>query len=376
MKILFLDTSPIRRGAQVFISELADYLSRSGHETFRVYLYKAEKSASKLPIRSQGLVLNFDSKNLFEKIPTIQPVLLKRLIEGIKEISPDIILLNGSRTLKYGAAAKQFLPKRIRWVSRIIDNAEFWNAGKFTHWYYKSLVIPQLDASIGVSQASLDSMIRHYNFKKPTTVIYRVFDPRKFKNAPSRQAGRKDLGLDENDEVLLFLGNLTAQKRPDRFLEIIQKLAKTRPQLKALVVGDGDLGVSIKSQISNLQSQTFFFGYQQDVSPYLAAADLLILTSDTEGLPGVVLEAAYFEVPTIATEVGGIRECLIDGETGYLIPDRSVDAFCQKINQLFDQPNQRIQLGQNAKKFTSEHFRMDKVAQHYLDFFQQIINHP
>src|SRR5690606_29417744 len=70
---------------------------------------------------------------------------------------------------------------------------------------------------------------------------------------------------------------------------------------------------------SNFQPPTsnlFFHGYQQDVSPYLAAADILVLTSDTEGLPGVVLEAAHFSVPTVASEVGGIKECLINGKTG------------------------------------------------------------
>jgi glycosyltransferase involved in cell wall biosynthesis len=230
-----------------------------------------------------------------------------------------------------------------------------------------------MDASIGVSQASLDSMIRHYNFQKPTIVIHRVFDPEKFSNAPNRSKARQELGLEEKDEVLLFLGNLTAQKRPDRFIEIVSQLTKSRPNLKALIVGDGDLGSSVKSQISNLEPQISLTGYQQDVSPYLAATDILVLTSDTEGLPGVVLEAAYFEVPTVATEVGGIKECLIDGETGYLIPDRSVSQFCEKINFLLDHPQDRKAKGAKAKTFTSQNFQMDKVAEQYLDFFRTLL---
>jgi len=372
LKILFLDTSPIRRGAQVFITELSDYLSRNGHETFRLYLYTFDKSAAKLPIRSQDLELNFESKSLFEKVPTIQPMLLAQIIHHIRVISPDVILLNGSRTLKYGTAAKQFLPKNIKWVSRIIDNPEFWNSGKFTHWYYKNLIIPQLDATVGVSKASLNSMISHYNFTKPSQVIHRAFDPDKFKNAPSREAARRDLSLGESDEVLLFLGNLTAQKRPDRFIAIIQKLLETRPNLKALLVGDGDLGAEIRSLISSSNPQILFFGYQEDVSPYLAAADLLVLTSDTEGLPGVVLEAGYFGVPTVAAEVGGIRECLIDGETGILIPDRTVERFVGAIDVLLSDPSTRQLMGKRAKELVLKNFKIEEVAEKYLSFFREL----
>jgi glycosyltransferase involved in cell wall biosynthesis len=396
MRILFLDTSSIRRGAQVFIAELADALQEHGLETIRMYLYKVESGATTVPIRKQDKVLGFDSSSFLEKVPTLQPALLRQLATEINSMKPDIVLLNGSRTLKYGAALKRLYPIKAKFLSRIIDNAEFWNTGKFTHWYYKNLVIPQVDASIGVSQASLASMIRHYDFKKPTAVIHRVFDPNKFKNAPSREAARRDLGLEEADEVLLFLGNLTAQKRPDRFIDIIQKLAQTRPNLKALIVGDGPLRQELEKQvvspdsyrdesqeskektsdIRHLTPYILFTGYQQEVSPFLAAADILVLTSDTEGLPGVVLEAAHFGVSTVATEVGGIKECLIDGETGFLIPDRSVAAFSTRLDTLLADPSLRAQLGMNAKKFTTQHFQMDKVAQQYLDFFRQILNHP
>ena len=374
MKILFIDTEPIRRGAQIFISELSSFLVQSGEQTKIIYIYQNPKDSETVFLPHNSIVLEGDKHSSLEKVPGLNPALVRKLLKEVKAYSPDIIVSNGSRTLKYSALLRQFYKGDTKWIVRWIDDAVYWNPGIASKWIYRNLIMSQFDAAIGVSEASLESMIRHYGFKKPTEVIHRVFNPNKFKNSPSREVARRNLGLDDRDEVLLFLGNLTSQKRPDRFLEIVKILAKTRPNLKALIVGDGELGVAIQSQIANFKSQILFFGYQQDVSPYLASADILVLTSDTEGLPGIVLEAAHFEVPTIATKVGGISECLIDGETGFLIPDRSIVAFSQKINQLLDSPNQRIQLGQNAKKFISQHFRMDLVAQQYLDFFQQIIN--
>lgn len=424
MKILFIDTEPIRRGAQIFISELSSFLMQSGEQTKIIYMYQNPKDSDTASLPHNSIFLGGDKHSALEKVPGLNPVLVRKLLKEVKAYSPDIIVSNGSRTLKYSALLRQLYKGDTKWIARWIDDAMYWNPSIASKWIYRNLIISQFDAAIGVSQVSLDSMIRHYGFKKPTKVIHRVFDPNKFKNSPSREVARSNLGLSETDEVLLFIGNLTTQKRPDRFLEIVKILAKTRPSLKALIVGDGPLRKELEKEVLSIENQEwreknqeasseessvfclpssvsphptpvgraglnighrtsdighrasnfFFLGYQQDVSPYLAAADILILTSDTEGLPGVVLEAAHFEVPTIATKVGGISECLIDGKTGFLIPDRSIVAFSQKINQVLNNTNQRIQLGKNAKKFISQHFRMDQVAKQYLDFFQQIIN--
>lgn len=424
MRILILDTSPLRRGAQVFGLELAEQLKTLGMEVSRVYLFQSNQNEI-LPLSTRDEILPFDEKSVLEKIPSIQPRLLKRVKEKIKSFQPEVILCNGSKTLKYGAWLRLLnLAGQAKIIGRFIDDAEFWNPGGLKKWMY-SFWINRLDGIVGVSQHSLDSMIRHYHFKKPSTVIHRTFDSNKFASAPSRKDARQKLGLKEENEVLLFLGNLTAQKRPDRFLEIIAELSKTRPKIKALLVGDGPLRKELENQVAsiayqeprnkmqepsfnvshtewkskfqhklansqklgdkvqdpdksrvlNLASTVSFKSYQQDVSPYLAAADLLILTSDTEGLPGVVLEAAYFGVPTVATDVGGIKECLIDGETGFLIPDRSVEGFCGKINFLLDNLKFRIRMGQKARSFISQQFQMDQVANQYLDFFSSLI-HP
>ncbi|MGM0944148.1 MAG: glycosyltransferase family 4 protein [Bacteroidota bacterium] len=397
MRILILDTSPIRRGAQVFGYELAEHLRSLGHKIARVYLFQSNHREI-LSLSVQDRVLPFREESWLEKIPSIQPGILLDLKREIAEFQPEVILCNGSKTLKYGAWLRILnRAGHAKIIGRFIDDAEFWNPGGLKKWMY-SFWINRLDGIVGVSQHSLDSVLNHYSYKKPNRVIHRTFDPQKFDHAPSRKEAREFLGLDEKEEVLLFLGNLTVQKRPDRFLEIVSNLIKTRPNLRALIVGDGLLREVLENQIAkknqeprdkkqekesnskesgvlNLASCVSFKGYHQDVAPYLAASDLLILTSDTEGLPGVVLEAAHFGVPTVATEVGGIKECLSDGESGFLIPDRSVDAFCKKIIFLLDHPEKRTQMGQNAKTFISQNFKMNQVAKQYLDFFSSLI-HP
>ncbi|GMQ26631.1 hypothetical protein Aoki45_33140 [Algoriphagus sp. oki45] len=397
MRILIIDTSPIRRGAQVFAFELATHLKTLGNEVSRVYLFQFSHHEN-LPLSVQDRVLPFREESWLEKIPSIQPSLLLDLRREIAEFQPEVILCNGSKTLKYGAWLRILnLARQAKLVGRFIDDAEFWNPGGLKKQVY-SFWIGKFDGLIGVSQASLQSVQDHYQFTKPARVIHRAFDSSKFRHAPNRLAARNQLGLEEKEEILLFLGNLTHQKRPDRFMDIVSKLIKTRPNLKALIVGDGPLRENLENQVAiknqesrdkkqekesnskesivlNLASYVSFKGYQQDVAPYLAASDLLILTSDTEGLPGVVLEAAYFGVPTVSTEVGGIKECLIDGETGFLVPSKSIEDFCEKIDYLLDHQGLRKTMGAKAKTFISKNFKMDQVANQYLNFFSSLI-HP
>lgn len=371
MKIYLLDTSPIRRGAQVFLDDLANGLEEEGFSTRKAYLYKASSSVT-LTIRKQDVVLGFSASSLLEKFPTFNPRLLYRVAKDIEDFSPDVILFNGSRTLKYAAWLRVLgLVAKVKFVGRFIDDAIFWNQNPLKRRIYQ-FWLNQLDAIVGVSLASLNSLINHYDFQKKSVVIHRAFDFSKFEDAAAKVEARKSLGLAENDDVLLFLGNLTQQKRPDRFIEIVRKLSQSRPNLKALIVGGGDLEVNLKSQFSNLSSQVFFAGYQSDVSPYLVASDLLILTSVTEGLPGVILEAAHFEVPAVASIVGGMEECLIDGETGFLISDFSVSGFCEKIDYILDHPEMKCSMGEKARSFVHENFQMKKVTNQYIDFFNSL----
>lgn len=418
MRILILDTEPIRRGAQVFISELSYFIAKTGHEVKVVYLYSASLDKPNSSLQAMNDENLYGNKSEFlHRLVGVNPKLVSRLVTALDIFNPEIVLCNGSGTLKYAALARQLYHKPTIWIARWIDDAAYWNPGKTSKWIYVNMIMTQFDACVGVSQASLTSIIRHYNFKKPTRVIHRAFDPKKFKNAPDRAHARKELGISEDQEVLLFLGNLTAQKRPDRFVKIFQKLAETRPNLNALIVGDGplreELEVSSKKYresragnqkpafvvpapdtshpasdtrhpTSNIQHPTSdighptkpnisFTGYQQDVSTCLAAADILVLTSDTEGLPGVVLEAAYFAVPTVATAVGGIRECLLDGISGLLVPDRSIEQFNKKISLLLANPELKHEMGRAARSLVAERFKMEKITQDYLDFFGELI---
>jgi glycosyltransferase involved in cell wall biosynthesis len=293
---------------------------------------------------------------------------------SIKKFNPDIILLNGSKTLKYGALSKKLLSGNFKLVYRVIDSPVFWNTALLTKFYYKRIIVPLIDAAVGVSHASLKDMKELYSFSKPSTVIHRAVNFSAFANIDTKEKCRIDIGLSLEKKVLIFIGNLTSQKRPDRLIEIVKGIHSNYQNIHTLVLGDGPLREEIEIIINQagLQSLFSFVGYQQNVATFIAASDILLLTSDTEGLPGIVPEAAFFNVPAIASNVGGIAECIDEGKTGFIVEKNNIEKFVEKSLYLLQNNEIRNAMGQNANKLALKDFDLNNIAESYLTFFKNL----
>lgn len=375
MKVLILDTRPLRRGAQIFAHDLSNALiSRRQLEVKKIYLYDV-KQGELIDINPQDEVLGGNDQHITEKFPTVHPQLLHRLVKRINAFQPDVILLNGSRTLKYSAAANPFLRKKPKVVYRVIDSAAFWNNEGYKQLYYRRLVMPHIDGAVGVSAASLADMKQLHQFKKPTVVIHRAIDVDQFKTTPDRTTCRQELGINENVKIVVLLGNLTLQKRPDRFISLIHEIRKGVPQIRGWIIGDGPLRAQIEDQVNKLgvEENIVFYGYRKQVGKFLQAADLLFLTSDTEGLPGVVLEAAFFGVPAISTRVGGVAECIEDGQSGYIVPLWEQELFLDRAIALLNDEEMRNRMGRSARDKVLEAFTVDKIVNDYHRFFKHLV---
>jgi glycosyltransferase involved in cell wall biosynthesis len=372
LRVLFLDTRPIRRGAQVFLHELKSRFKEDGISVKRVFLYK-ELNYEQLILDETDVVLPFHDNNIFEKFPTVHPQIIIELAKKIKAFSPDVILCNGSRTLKYAAVVKRFYPSiKSKWIYRVIDSAVYWNRKSLTQIYYKHWVIPAMDAAVGVSQKSLEEMIQHYSFKKASVCIPRAVDIDHFANYIPESEAKQKVGIPEDAFVLLFLGNFTKQKRPDRFIDIINSVKESIPNVHGLMVGDGPLRAAVNDQISrlSLENNITCVGYKKDVRPWIAMSNVLLLTSDTEGMPGVVLEAAAMKKITISTEVGGVREFIKHEENGYVIVNKNLQAFVKYIVQLENKKEIDFRMSITCFENVLENYSLLKIKKSYLDFFK------
>jgi glycosyltransferase involved in cell wall biosynthesis len=147
--------------------------------------------------------------------------------------------------------------------------------------------------------------------------------------APAREEARAALGLPSGVPVVVFVARLTAIKRPERFLEIARRLAAGHPEAVFAVVGEGDRLAELQTAAP---SNVRFLGWRGDVENVYAASDLVVLTSDNEGMPVSLIEAALCGVPAVATDVGSVREVALDGRTGWLCPP-DVDALTAAVDE-------------------------------------------
>lgn len=376
MRILQLVQKPQRRGAEIFAYQQSKEMRVQGHTVKTVYLYPYTAD-NVLELEADDCVLGGTETHWQEKIPGIHRGLLSKLRNTIAEFQPDVVQVNGARTVKYGAFAKRF-DHENSWVLiyRNIDNPTYWVNSRFHLWFYKQLVMPQLDGIVGVSQATLQSVHHLYRTTAPARVIPNGVDIAPLQNGMTKADTRKDLCKAVDGPIVLFMGNLTTQKRPDRFLRIVHRLRQEIPAIQGWFLGDGPQRSALTQQVEALQLQRniHFWGYQAAIAPYITAADLLLVTSDSDGIPAVVLEAGFLGKPTVGTRVGGMAECVLDGETGLLVASQDEAGFADAVSVLLRDPARRATMGQRAKTWVRENFAMDKIAGQYLAFYAQVLS--
>ena len=375
MKILQLVQKPQRRGAEIFASQLNGRLQSMGHEVRTVYLYP-HSGGNALPLTKDDAVLGGCEHHFFEKIPGIHPLLLWRLVRLIAKWKPDVVQVNGGRTLKYGAAAAWFTRQPWVLISRSIGQPRHWLRSRLHYECYARFVIPRLNGVVGVSFATLEELTALYHLSVPVVRIPRAIDPTTLVPASSRSAIRKTTHTPIDARVVLYVGSLTREKRVDRLFRVINNVRRHVPNVHLWIVGEGAMREALEAQADalSLGDRIRFVGGQEDVASYMVAADVLALTSETEGMPGVILEAGLLRRTVVATSVGGVGECVLNGKTGVLVEPSDEAAFTEALSVLLQHPEDLKRLGDTASDWIERNFTVARIAAQYLAFYEVVLS--
>jgi glycosyltransferase involved in cell wall biosynthesis len=375
MKVLQIVSKPQRRGAEVFAFELSKELRLRNVELRTVYLYTLGGDQG-LPILDCDVCLDGEEDALTEKVPGVQSTLVRGVLAEIRRFGPDIVQANGSRTVKYGAMARLSERQRHRWqlVYRNIDMPTFWNRRLHKVLVYRHIFMRQVAGVVGVSRRSLEQVAQLYHPTAPMVVIYNGIDASKLTSAASRVSVRERFGVKDEEVIVLFVGGLVAQKRPDRFMRVFRDVVDEVSSARAWIVGDGPLRSDAMSLASRLQleDRCTFFGYRTDVGDLMGAADVLLVTSDTEGIPAAVLEAAFLGLPSIATNVGALDECIEHGKSGMLVDPPFESNLADEVVRLARNREIRAEYGRHARAAARSQFTMDRIADEYLRFYTYV----
>lgn len=183
--------------------------------------------------------------------------------------------------------------------------------------------------------------------------------------APGRHVepsvARGVLGLPPDAVVVAFVARLTAIKRPDRFAAVAHAVAARHPEAVFLVAGDGDLADDLRERLAPLGDRVHMVGFRADVETVYAACDLVVLTSDNEGMPYSLVEAAHAGRPVVATGVGSVADVVVNGETGFVTAP-GIDALAHAAGVLVADPETRRRMGRAAAERARARFGLDRLV--------------
>lgn len=172
--------------------------------------------------------------------------------------------------------------------------------------------------------------------------------------------------------VVVTAGRLSPEKGFEVLIEAAGQVCARYPEAGFVLFGEGPERAALTRQIAahGLQERFILAGFRSDVTAFLPHADLAVLSSWTEGLPVVVLEAMAAGLPVVATAVGGTPEVIEEGLQGYLVPAGDAAALARRIGDLLTQESVRRAMGERARQRITERFTFATQAVLYQQMFQ------
>jgi glycosyltransferase involved in cell wall biosynthesis len=367
MKVLQLLTSRKSRGAEISAFLLSEELLKNQIEVWFVGLFPVEADTALTLSSGKSLDLDGDSRSFLDY------KLVFNLRKVIKEFEPDIIQANGSDTWKYAVVALLGNSKP-KLIYRNISILSYWLRDRAAVKVFYKMLATRVDYFCSVGTQSNADITRELRLEDSKTGIIR----RGISHAPAddedRIAIREKFKIRPEAFLLIQVGQLSAEKNVAYSLELVATLKDSIKDFRFLVVGTGSEESKLKGRVKELaiEDLVIFAGYQAEVGKMLYSADLLLLTSKIEGVPGVVVEAAFQGVPTIASDVGGVRETILSGESGVLIKDFEIEQYKLAVLDLYNHPQKRIAMGKNAFNFAQSRFSLRNSSSDFIALYESL----
>jgi glycosyltransferase involved in cell wall biosynthesis len=341
-----LVTGTQRRGAETFGEQLVAGLKDRGWKTELISL--ATNSGPRVkstPIidRSWSEIGRFDLR------------IVRALRRHLREASPDAVLALGGPTLRYLVLAS-LLGQRPKLAYVSIGEPLYWARRRYQRLAYRFL-LKGVDLVISVSQRTA----RQLSALGVPPIRIRV--------APVGAANRIVAAKPEEADGplnVLFLGSLSHEKDPLTALEVFARVASQTPA-RLRLVGAGPLAKTVAKEIEHRQLAAVveMTGSLDDVTSQLLWADVLLLTSRTEGLPAAVLEAGAAGVPSVAYDVGGVGEAIHDPDTGRLVTSGDLEGLVESVVAYASNADERRRAGQAARELVADRFTIEEAIEQY-----------
>ncbi len=349
LRVLHVITTAQRRGAETFAVDLDLALRRAGAASSTLALRGAAAGSPTLPVP----VLDPAGGS-----PLRQLVGLRRALRDV-----DVAVAHGSRSLPLCAAAT--VGTGTPFVYRVIGESDRWASTRLRRLRV-GVQLRRAAAVVTYYDRASDAVAQRYRIDRARVhTIAKGLDAREHQ-APSeaeRAMARASIGVD--GPLVLALGALA----PEKDLALAIEAASLLPGVTLALVGDGPLRAELAARADALGVAVLLPGATQDPRRWLVAADALLLTSRTEGVPGVLLEAALAGTPAVAVDVGGVRHAVQDAVTGAVVPSRDAGSIAVALRSVLAD---RDRLGAAARSRCLATADIDAVAGRWLSMLRSV----
>jgi N-acetyl-alpha-D-glucosaminyl L-malate synthase BshA len=228
------------------------------------------------------------------------------------------------------------------------------------------------DGVTAVSEYLRHETGEHFDIEQEIEVIPNFIDTERFQRAEKDHF--KQALCPNGEKVVVHVSNFREAKRAPEVIEIFSRLRAEGFDLKLLLVGDGPERTATQrlARERGVHDDVRFLGKQEPVEEILSIADVFVMPSGSETFGLAALEAMACGVPVVASEIGGLPELVVDGETGYLCPLGDLDAFTERAARLLGNAEHQQEMAAAARRRAVEVFDIDKVVPRYEDYYERV----
>jgi L-malate glycosyltransferase len=360
MKVIHISTAKSWRGGEQQLAYLYEELQQQNIE--QLIICPAESALSKTCEAK-----NYRHENLTKQW-SFDFFYAAKLVAIATKFQATIIHTHDAHAHTLALMAKTFFGLKAKLiVSRRVDFPVANNM--LSSWKYNSRHVNKI---ICVSEAIKNIMLKSVPENK-LAVAHSGIDCEKFK-APSNVL-RNEFNIAAHTLIIANVAALAPHKDYFTFLNTVKILKETHAlNAKYLIVGHGELKRTIENKIAELQLQNdiILTGFRKDITRFFAEIDILLFTSETEGLGTTVLDAFCCGVPVVATRAGGVTELVTHQKTGMLANIKDAQTLATNVMQLVNNPTLKQQIITEAKLKATQ-FSKAAMAKKTLEIYRQII---
>ena len=324
--------------------------------------------------------------------PLVDVIALCKIFWAIIRFKPDIVHTHGAKSGFFGRMAAY-----VCRVSVIVHTFH----GHLFHSYFNS----RISALIKTLERTLSKLTSGFIILSPSQLvdlvnIFKILPlekcriiplgmelPKEVNEMAERNAFRLRYGLTNEDVAVGIIGRIVPIKNHQFFVQIAQKLLEQNVDQPPafFIIGDGDLRNQIEQQLHSLSipfsnevitadNRVIFTSWLSDIKQVMLGLDIVALTSLNEGTPLSLIEAQAFGKPVVATNVGGVKDTMVNYETGFYIEKSDIGSFCNQIQLLIDNKTLRTTMGIAGRHFVEKKFSKSREVELTRDFYISLLS--